>query len=268
MVRVATGEDQQKSRMTIDYQGIVAHGLAIQIAAKIREAILEGRLRVDERLPTEAELGARFGVSRPTIREALKRLAAQNLIRSRRGPTGGNFVNQPSSQEARLAVANAASLLVSLGEFSLQDVAEARTELELVCCQLAAKRRSPAHLAALTAEIERQRLVSLSDEDFCASDVRFHQTVVEAAGNPALAYAAAGVLDSLQPAVNLVIFRFRDRARVADQHQRLYQAVVERDAEGACRALKSYMRDLHRQYARAQLARASAGKTRGVRRRA
>ena len=106
--------------MTIDYQGIVAHGLAIQIAAKIRAAILEGHLRVDERLPTEAELGARFGVSRPTIREALKRLAAQNLIRSRRGPSGGNFVNQPSNQEARLAVANAASLLVSLGEFSLQ----------------------------------------------------------------------------------------------------------------------------------------------------
>ena len=124
--------------MAIDYQGIVAHGLAAQIAGKIREAILEGRLKVDERLPTEHDLANRFGVSRPTIREALKRLAAQNLIRSRRGPTGGTFVNEPSGQEARLAVANAASLLVSLGEFSLQDIAEARTELELVCCRLAA----------------------------------------------------------------------------------------------------------------------------------
>ena len=54
--------------MAIDYQGIVAHGLAVQIAGKIREAILEGRLRVDERLPTEEELAGRFGVSRPTIR--------------------------------------------------------------------------------------------------------------------------------------------------------------------------------------------------------
>src|SRR5215471_3927068 len=141
--------------MTIDYKGIVAHGLAVQIASKIREAILEGRFKVDERLPTEEELATRFGVSRPTIREALKRLAAQNLIRSRRCPSGGTFVNQPSSQEARLAVANAASLLVSLGEFSLQEIAEARTELELVCCRLAAERRTPEHLDIMAEEIER-----------------------------------------------------------------------------------------------------------------
>ena len=242
--------------MAIDYQGIVAHGLAAQIAGKIREAILEGRLKVDERLPTEHDLANRFGVSRPTIREALKRLAAQNLIRSRRGPTGGTFVNEPSGQEARLAVANAASLLVSLGEFSLQDIAEARTELELVCCRLAASRRTNAHLATMAEEIERQRLKSLSDEEFCASDVRFHHTIVEAAGNPALDYATAGVLDSLQPAVNMVIFRFRERAKVADQHQRLYRALLNRDADRACEALTDYMLDLRAQYARAQEARA------------
>jgi DNA-binding GntR family transcriptional regulator len=81
--------------MTIDYQGLVTQGLARQISEKIRDAILEGRIQVHERLPTEEELAAKFNVSRPTIREALKRLAAQNLIRSRRGPTGGTFVNQP-----------------------------------------------------------------------------------------------------------------------------------------------------------------------------
>lgn len=251
--------------MAIDYQGIVAHGLAAQISTKIREAILEGRLKVDERLPTEGELASRFGVSRPTIREALKRLAAQNLIRSRRGPTGGTFVNQPSGQEARVAAATAASLLVSLGEFSLQDIAEARTELELVCCRLAAQRRSNAHLATLAAEIDRQRLKSLSDEEFCASDVSFHHTIVEAAGNPALEYAAAGVLDSLQPAVNLVIFRFRDRAKVADQHERLHLALEKRDADSACRALTDYMLDLRKQYAQAQEARAKANKQKQTR---
>ncbi|HWS68288.1 MAG TPA: FadR/GntR family transcriptional regulator [Steroidobacteraceae bacterium] len=246
--------------MAIDYQGIVTHGLAIQIATKIREAILEGRLKVDERLPTEEELASRFSVSRPTIREALKRLAAQNLIRSRRGPTGGTFVKQPNRQEARLAVANAATLFVSLGEFSLQDIAEARTELELVCCRLAAARRTDEHLVALAAEIERQRLADLSDEEFCASDVRFHNAIVDAAGNPALDFAAAAMLESLQPAVNMVIFRFRKRAKVAEQHQRLYLALAARDADGACRALTEYMLDLRKQYAQAQAARARSTK--------
>lgn len=250
--------------MAIDYEGIVTQGLAIQIATKIREAILDGRLTVDERLPTEEELASRFSVSRPTIREALKRLAAQNLIRSRRGPAGGTFVNQPNRQEARQAVANAASLLVSLGEFSLEDIAEARTEMELVCCRLAAARRNKAHLVMLAAEIERQRSKDLSDEEFCASDVRFHRTIVEAAGNPALEYAAAGLMDSLQPAVNMVIFRFRDRAKVANQHQRLYQSLVKRNAKSACQALTEYMLDLRKQYAQAQEARERAKKQTGA----
>jgi DNA-binding FadR family transcriptional regulator len=246
--------------MAIDYQGLVTQGLARQIAEKLREAILEGRLHVNERLPTEDELAARFNVSRPTIREALKRLAAQNLIRSRRGPAGGTFVSHPTFEEARLAVANAASLLVSMGEFELTHVAEARLEVELVCCRLAATRRTEAHLAAMAAEIVRQRDPTLLDTDFCASDVGFHRALVAAAANPALAFAAAGVLDSLQPAVNLVVFRFRDRRQVTAQHQRIHAALVARDADGACAALTDYMNTLRRQYRKAQALRAGRSK--------
>lgn len=82
--------------MSIEYQKVVRTGLAKQVADEIRDAILSGRLQIDERLPTEEELARRFGISRPTIREALKRLAAQNLIRSQRGPTGGTFVRRPN----------------------------------------------------------------------------------------------------------------------------------------------------------------------------
>ena len=74
--------------------------VAAEIAAELRDAILSGALATEERLPGEQELAERFGVSRPTIREALKRLAAQNLIRSRRGPTGGTFVNRMSWGES------------------------------------------------------------------------------------------------------------------------------------------------------------------------
>jgi GntR family transcriptional regulator, transcriptional repressor for pyruvate dehydrogenase complex len=250
--------------MAIDYQGLVTQGLASQIADQIRAAILAGRLKVDERLPTEEELAARWGVSRPTIREALKRLAAQNLIRSRRGPAGGTFVTQPSRDESRLAVATTAALLVSLGEFGLHDIAEARLELETTCCRLAASRRTPAQLAALEAEVARQRTPELSDEDFCASDVRFHRTLVAAAGNPVLDFAAAGIIESLQPALNMVVFRYRDRGTVAAQHERLCRALRKRDAAGACAALGAYMRDLGRQYARAQAARAGLAVARPV----
>lgn len=240
--------------MAIDYQGLVTQGLARQIAEKLRDAILEGRLQVDERLPTEEELAARFSVSRPTIREALKRLAAQNLIRSRRGPAGGTFVSHPTQEEARLAVANAASLFVSMGVFALTDVTEARREIELVCCRLAATRRTDAQLAGLRAEVDRQHDANLADTEFCASDVAFHRLLVSAAGNPALDYAAAGMIDSLQPAGNMVVFRLRNRREVATQHARIVQCLAAQDAGAACDALEDYFETLRRQYRRAQSA--------------
>ena len=62
-----------------------AADLSAQIAEAIRDAIINGQLIVDERLPSEAELAEQFDVSRSTVREALKRLAAQSLIRTQRG---------------------------------------------------------------------------------------------------------------------------------------------------------------------------------------
>ena len=82
--------------MPINYQNINTEGVAKQIATNIREAIVNGALKVDQKLPTEEELAERFGVSRPTIREALKRLAAQNLIHTRRGPAGGSLSRSPA----------------------------------------------------------------------------------------------------------------------------------------------------------------------------
>ena len=80
----------------LNYEPVVNVSLAKQISERILESITDGTLKADDQLPTEEVLASQFQVSRPTIREALKRLAAQSLIRSRRGPSGGTFVNRPS----------------------------------------------------------------------------------------------------------------------------------------------------------------------------
>lgn len=238
--------------MPLTYDGVVAESLAKQIAEQIREAIVDGRLKVDERLPTEPELAERFEVSRPTVREALKRLAAQNLIRSRRGPAGGTFVNRPSVADAGRALTESATLLVSLGEFTLADIAEARDALERSCARLAATRRAPEHLGRMADEVRRQRDPGLSGEDFCASDVRFHRALVDAAGNPVLGFVMGAVIEALQPASNMVIDRFRDRVVAADQHQRLLDALSRGDADAAEAAVGAMMATLKAQYAKAQ----------------
>lgn len=233
-------------------QGLVTQSLAKQIAEQIRQAIVDGRLQADQRLPTEDDLAERFAVSRPTIREALKRLAAQNLIRSRRGPTGGTFVCRPSANEAAQQLTETATMLVSLGAFTLGDFAEARGELEQLCARLACARRQPEQLERMQAEIARQRDLSLPDEGFCAADIAFHRALVDAADSPVVGFLMHAVIEALQPVSNMVIVRFRDRRKAADQHQAVLDAITARDEAAAAQAVGTMMETLRTQYQAAQ----------------
>lgn len=243
----------------VSYGQIVTDSAASQIAEAIQQAIIDGRLRVNERLPTEEELAARYGVSRPTVREALKRLAARHLIRSRRGPSGGTFVRGPSPEELGQSLGTAASLLLAVGGIGLDEVATARTELETICCRLAAKNRTAEHLEELQAEISLQKDVSITDQDFCASDVRFHRVMVKAAGNPLLAFLMNAVIDVLLPVSNMIIFRVRERQVIVAHHERIAKALRRGDSGVAIKALHGLMKYTREQYAVAERARLARG---------
>lgn len=208
-----------------------------QIAEAISSSIISGQLLVDQRLPSEAELCDRFNVSRPTIREALKRLAAQNLIRTRRGATGGAFVNRMSYREAYSQQITTATLLLSMNDVTFETAVEARYTLERACVALCAIRRLPDHLATMRAEIHRQGQPGLSDESFCDSDVAFHRALVDGAGNPVLSFQLAGAVEAMQPLMNMITFTARDRALIIDLHIKIADAIENRTAGPADTAL-------------------------------
>ncbi|MEN8892185.1 FadR/GntR family transcriptional regulator [Planktotalea arctica] len=195
--------------------------LSAQIAKAIRDAIVSGALIVDERLPSEAEMSEQFEVSRATVREALKRLAAQSLIRTQRGAFGGAFVNRLSFEEAYGQQITTSTLLLSMNAVSFETACEARFALERACAPLAAERRSADHLATMRAEIFRQTQPGLSDEGWCASDVAFHRALVDAAGNPVLSYQLAGAVEAMQPLMNMITFTARSRERIVALHEQI-----------------------------------------------
>ena len=240
--------DEGNEREMMTHPDIVTVSVAKQIAEHIRVAIMEGRYKADDRLPSESELAQSYGVSRPTIREALKRLAAQNLIRSRRGPTGGNFVTCPKPTELAQSLSSAAMLLVSMGAFDHDEIASARQTLEGACCRLAVEHRTEDHLARMEAEIAVQRSDETSDANFCASDVRFHRALVEATGNGLIGLSMHAVVEAMMPVVNLVIFRERNRHRIAGLHETLLAAIRKRDADAAETAFDVLMDNLRALY--------------------
>lgn len=210
-----------------------------QIADAIRDAIVAGTLIVDERLPSEAELAEQFSVSRPTVREALKRLAAQSLIRTQRGATGGAFVNRLRFEDAYAQQITTSTLLLSMNAVSFNTACEARFALERACAPLAARRRTTEFLATMRAEIGRQSEPDLSDEAFCASDVTFHRALVDAARNPVLSYQLAGAVEAMQPLMNMITFTARDRARIVALHTTIADALAEQDAQAITLGLQA-----------------------------
>lgn len=204
--------------------------LSAQIAQAIRDAIVSGELIVDERLPSESELADQFQVSRPTVREALKRLAAQSLIRTQRGATGGAFVNRLSFQDAHSQQITTSTLLLSMNEVSFDTACEARYALERACAPLSAQRRTADQLATMRAEIFRQAQPGLTDEAFCASDVAFHRALVDGAGNPVLSYQLAGAVEAMQPLMNMITFTARSREEIIRLHSKIADALEAQDA--------------------------------------
>ncbi len=231
--------------MKIDPQS--SADLSAQIAQAIRDAIISGQLIVDERLPSESELAEQFNVSRPTVREALKRLAAQSLIRTQRGATGGAFVNRLSFEGAYSQQVTTSTLLLSMNAVSFDTACEARYALERACAFLSAQRRTADQLATMRAEIFRQAQPGLTDEAFCASDVAFHRALVDGAGNPVLSYQLAGAVEAMQPLMNMITFTARSREEIIALHTNIANALEARDAEkvdAALVQLESYTRQL------------------------
>ncbi|MEM6619531.1 MAG: GntR family transcriptional regulator [Pseudomonadota bacterium] len=217
--------------------------LSAQIAQAVRDAIVEGTLIVDERLPSEQELCEEFQVSRPTVREALKRLAAQNLIRTQRGASGGAFVNRLSFEEAYGQQITTSTLLLSMNAVSFETALEARYALEASCLALSAMRRSADHLAAMRAEITRQGTPGLTDEAFCASDVAFHRALVDAAQNPVISYQLAGAVEAVQPLMNMITFTEQSRELIVEFHEKLANGLQARDVsamQAGLEALRAY----------------------------
>ncbi|HZN71729.1 MAG TPA: FCD domain-containing protein [Micromonosporaceae bacterium] len=154
------------------------------LAEDIRAEITSGRLRPGDRLPTEPQLCVRSGLSRSTVREALRLLASQHLIVTTRGVTGGSFVAHPSPDQLADTLSTGVSMLLNTSTVSIDDLLEVRALLEVPVAGLAAANRTEANLSVLHAALfdpvidELDRMLTLNRE--------FHKGLVAASGNALL----------------------------------------------------------------------------------
>jgi DNA-binding FadR family transcriptional regulator len=206
--------------------------VADAVLADLRDAIMSGAIPVGDRLPAEAVLAERYGVSRPLVREALRSLQALGLTRTRTG--SGTYV-----------IADRLNPDTTFGAFSSRDLLEARPHIEVPAAGFAAERRS---------EKQRADLVLLCDEmdgtadpeEWVRLDSRFHALVAEASGNAVFARTVAEIRDALahqSQIVNLIAHR-RDAS--GREHRRIAEAIAVGSAIEAREAMRAHLGEVER----------------------
>ena len=198
---------------------------ADEVVQQIESLVLEGVLRVGDRLPGERDLARQFEVSRPILRDALKNLETRGLLTSRHG--GGTYVADVIGQVFARPVIE----LFATHRKAAGDYLEYRREIEGIAAEYAARRATPDDLALLDRIVARMREAhpSADMEAEAAIDVEFHQAIGECAHNIMLLHTlrscyrlmSDGVLQS-----RMLVFNIPDAsATLLEQHLAIYEAV-------------------------------------------
>jgi DNA-binding FadR family transcriptional regulator len=221
-----------------------------QVADQLRELIMAGEIGPAQRLPNEAALAVQFGVSRPTIREALRVLSAQALIRTTKGASGGSFVTVPTVDHISEFLSSNINLLSRSEDISLDEFLEARELLEVPAARLAARRHDEAALEALAAAIPSQPGELGTEEQFIHNK-DFHSAMVIASGNTLLSIAAQPVFSVLQTHLKRSTLGRRFHQRINEDHRALAEVVRQGDDEAAGRLMHEHLAFLRPMYEKA-----------------
>lgn len=214
------------------------------VVHQIREAIVQGRLRPGDRLPSQRELKEMFQVSRATIMEALRVLEKADLITIRSGATGGAFVSHATPD----TVAESLLLLLSLEGVSLAELAEFRERVEGGTAYWAAQRAKDEELGRLEERLAKLRELAEARTPwatFLAEEMRFHWDVAECSGNrpsvatmkaitrtmkEAYSYISPGLYEKVLSDIESILEAIRDRRpELAEQRMKTHIAYFNDD---------------------------------------
>src|SRR3954447_22894654 len=208
------------------------------VASAIVEDIVRQNLSEGDRLPAESDLAERFGVSRVSVREALRLLEMYGVVRIRQGNKGGNVVGAVDEVD----LARTLSLFLRMARATYRDLMEARLMIEPWMALRAAERQDPEQLEALRSVMEQEAASTPETRESDELAIKFHWVIVGGSGNP--------VLNSIGRALH-ALYGDRLAARLLFEpggwsvarhiHYDIGQAILDGDAETAHRLMTEHV---------------------------
>ena len=208
------------------------------LAGELRKQILGGALSPGSSLPAERELVLQTGLSRGSVREALRILEAEGLVSTRPGRQGGSVARQPGDE----SLAKYINLFVHGRGISLLSLLQTREAVEPSLAALAARNRTDEELQALIAISERLEAAYADTPLYLAENVSWHCAIAAASHNELLRAFMVAISSMVYKASAIENFATEDvRKVVLKAHRRILEAIVAKDADAARRRMARHL---------------------------
>jgi DNA-binding FadR family transcriptional regulator len=205
-------------------------------------------MKPGDRLGREEDLARRFGVSRPTLREALRLLSSAHLLRASKGPGGGIFVAATPEEGIALSVSDGVASMLAADAIDLDELLETRMLVEVPLAGLAAQRATPKEVARIRELVEQAEDSSGGDpRRDLELDRELHRAIMHAAGNRLAGAFMGWVMDVLQPSLQQRLQPAVVETALQEQHRDILRGIERGDATAAERATREhllYLRDV------------------------
>jgi len=226
------------------FKSAKSNKISENIIEQIRKAIFEGKLKPGDKLPPEKELMENFGVSKATLREALRSLEVLGFLEIRKGASGGPFVTEVDMKKARDSFSN----FLLFKNLSLRDLSEVRLILEPYIAEKAA--------SAITEE-DLKRLEKLNKEcDYVLknnipiesrkNEIEYHRIIGSVSGNPILMFILDFVENLLIDTKEILQPGKEFSQKVLNAHKRIYKALLEKDPKKAREEMIKHVREVEK----------------------
>lgn len=237
--------------MELNLEPIVKIRTYEEVVHRIQDEILAGRLKGGDRLPGERRLSEMLGVSRPTLREALRVLETLEILEvpKRAGPDGGPMVREQPGQ----ALYRLLRTQLALDHYSIRDLVETRYAIEVSAVAWAARRAHDDHLERLRSIVKQMSEPDIDRESYNELDISFHASIAPATGNALI----AGLMLAIRAAIKdemLATFRRIDdwpatRDHLTTEHAAILAAIEAGDVSRGEALIRAHLLDFEPRWA-------------------
>lgn len=201
------------------------------IIDQIKDAILQKKLKIGDKLPSERQLMEQFGTSRVTVREALRTLEYSGVLEITRGVEGGAFVRDPHMK----FVNNFLQVIFLMGNIKVSHLTEARLAIEPFSAKVAAERMNEESLERIRLNIAEARdLIKKGGfVDVRLLNLEFHRIVAQASENPVIYFMMDSMMEIMEKNVASILISYETLEDTVQIHEEMYRAMKSRDAKQA-----------------------------------